>query len=79
MEKELLERAMPQTEPGRSVTRHDELDAIFGCNIVVTLCVYYPCQDAGAQRPRLCRKNFSLQRVPSDFEALYRSLRRGKV
>jgi hypothetical protein len=51
-----------------------KLTAILGLNIVVTLCVYYPCQDAGAQRPLLCGRNFSQQCVKNDFEELYWSL-----
>lgn len=71
MEKELLERVMPRTEQGKSVTRHDELGAIFGCNIVVTLCVYYPCQDAGAQRPRPRGRKLPSAMRPNHFEELY--------
>ena len=36
-----------------AVMRLSKLRAILGLTIVLTLCVYYPCQDAGAQRPCL--------------------------
>ena len=56
-----------------AVMRLSKLRAILGLTIVLTLCVYYPCQDAGAQRP--CLRGRKLQfETRNDFEELCRSL-----
>lgn len=55
-----------------------DFNAIPGITTVVTLCVYYPCQDAGAQRPRFAEGNFGQQRVQIDFEELRPSLLKRK-
>ena len=60
------------------VMRLSELNAILGLTIVATLCVYYPCQDAGAQRPCFAQENFSLKREQDDFEELCPSLLKRK-
>jgi hypothetical protein len=55
-----------------------DFNAILGMTIVVTLCVYYPCQDAGVQRPRFAEGTFGQQRVQIDFEELRPSLLKRK-
>lgn len=65
------EKATLRTQQGRGVTRSGKLSAIPGLAIVVTLRVYYPCQDAGTQRPRSAAENSSLQRIHIDLEGLY--------
>jgi hypothetical protein len=44
---------IPRAVQDSAVMRPSKLRAILGLTIVLTLCVYYPCQDAGAQRPCL--------------------------
>ena len=58
--------------------RQGELNAGFGLTIVLTLCVYYPCQDAGAQRPCLRARKLQFGREQDDFEELCRSLLKRK-
>ena len=73
IEREAFKRVILQAVQGCCAMRLGKLTAVPGLTIVVTLCVYYPCQDAGAQRPRLAEQNFSLQRIQNDFKELCRS------
>jgi hypothetical protein len=78
IEREPMKRVILRVVPDSGGMRLGELNAIPRLTIVVPLCVYYPCQDAGAQRALLRGRNFSQQCVQNDFEELYRSLLKRK-
>jgi hypothetical protein len=78
IKRESRKRGILGAAQGSGAMRLLKLGAILSLNIVVTLCVYYPCQGAGAQRPLLCGRNFSQQCVQNDFEELYPSLLKRK-
>jgi hypothetical protein len=70
IEGEVFKRVILRAVQDRGAMLLGKLTAGLGLTIVVTLCVYYPCQDAVVQRRAFAEENFSQQRVQTDFEEL---------